>query len=270
MTVGAYIPCHNAAATVAHAVAGLRAQRPAPQRVLVVDDGSTDGSADAARAAGAEVLRLATRSGRGAARRAAHDALAGCGFILCCDAANVLHPDFAGRALAWMDDPRVAAVFGRLVPASSRGAAARWRDRHLLHATAAAQVRRGASLSTWAALVRTDAVARAGGYDASLTQAEDADLGRRLLAAGYDVVHDPRLEATDLRPATRRAVHERYWRWYHTAEATPSAAFLDAARHVWRIFLPRDLRAGDPAAAWISFTAPFAAARHAARKARAG
>jgi len=39
------IPCHNRAHVVADAVASVLAQSPAPARVVVVDDGSSDGSA---------------------------------------------------------------------------------------------------------------------------------------------------------------------------------------------------------------------------------
>lgn len=59
------VPAHDEAATIGRVVAA--AARHAP--VLVVDDGSADGTADLARAAGAEVLRHPRRLGKGAALR---------------------------------------------------------------------------------------------------------------------------------------------------------------------------------------------------------
>ncbi|HEY1250018.1 MAG TPA: glycosyltransferase family 2 protein [Thermoanaerobaculia bacterium] len=63
----ALVPAYGAEATVGAVVRGLRRHVP---RVLVVDDGSADRTADAAREAGAEVLRLATNGGKGTALRA--------------------------------------------------------------------------------------------------------------------------------------------------------------------------------------------------------
>jgi glycosyltransferase involved in cell wall biosynthesis len=62
--LAALIPALDAASSVGDVVARTRAVIP---HVLVVDDGSKDGTADAARAAGAEVLGHASNRGKGAA-----------------------------------------------------------------------------------------------------------------------------------------------------------------------------------------------------------
>lgn len=62
----AVIPCHNEAAAIGRVVTGLR---PWVDAVLVVDDGSTDGTARLAGTAGARVLRQETTGGKGAALR---------------------------------------------------------------------------------------------------------------------------------------------------------------------------------------------------------
>jgi glycosyltransferase involved in cell wall biosynthesis len=67
MKVWALVPVFNEAATIAAVVLGAST---AVATVLVVDDGSTDGTAEAAVAAGAEVMRLDRNGGKGTAIRA--------------------------------------------------------------------------------------------------------------------------------------------------------------------------------------------------------
>jgi len=65
MTVLIVVPVFNEAGTVGEVVAAAQAHG----AVLVVDDGSRDGSADVARRAGADVIRHPQRLGKGEAIR---------------------------------------------------------------------------------------------------------------------------------------------------------------------------------------------------------
>jgi glycosyltransferase involved in cell wall biosynthesis len=62
----AVVPAFNEARSIAEVVGGLRAP---VERVIVVDDGSTDGTAERARAAGADVIVHETNRGKGHAVR---------------------------------------------------------------------------------------------------------------------------------------------------------------------------------------------------------
>jgi glycosyltransferase involved in cell wall biosynthesis len=64
MTILIAIPCYQGASQIADVVRGARATG---HPVLVVDDGSSDGSSPLAEAAGATVLRHASNHGKGAA-----------------------------------------------------------------------------------------------------------------------------------------------------------------------------------------------------------
>lgn len=80
----ALIPAYNEAGHIAEVIAGAQDHLP----VLVVDDGSTDETAERAEDAGAEVLRQQPNQGKGAAlRRGFRHALdAGCEFVVTLDA----------------------------------------------------------------------------------------------------------------------------------------------------------------------------------------
>lgn len=84
----ALVPAYDAEATVGEVVRGLLRSVP---RVLVVDDGSGDATAAAAKRAGAEVLRLAGNGGKGTAIRA------GLARLLASDTTHVAFVDGDGQ-----------------------------------------------------------------------------------------------------------------------------------------------------------------------------
>lgn len=84
MKVVALVPAHDEARSIAAVVTGAL---PHVARVVVVDDGSTDATADIAAAAGAEVIRLARNEGKGTAIRT------GLRSVLTGDATHVLFMD---------------------------------------------------------------------------------------------------------------------------------------------------------------------------------
>ena len=70
------IPAHNEETTIADVVEGVRGSVP-DARILVIDDGSTDATAQAARNAGAEVISHPLQKGNGAAVKTALRAISG-------------------------------------------------------------------------------------------------------------------------------------------------------------------------------------------------
>jgi len=64
------IPAHNEEKTVADVIRGVREHVPAA-RVLVIDDGSTDATAQVAKQAGADVISHPLQKGNGAAIKTA-------------------------------------------------------------------------------------------------------------------------------------------------------------------------------------------------------
>jgi glycosyltransferase involved in cell wall biosynthesis len=115
MRASVVIPCRNASSTVRDAVASAFGQTEPPAEVVVVDDASTDGSADAAREAGARVIRNASRRNAGGARNAGMDATRG-DLLAFLDADAVAPKDWLARARQALEsDPSIAGVGGRIV-----------------------------------------------------------------------------------------------------------------------------------------------------------
>jgi GT2 family glycosyltransferase len=251
-----YVPFCNNGSTVLPALRSLADQRPALEEVFALDDGSTDGGAKLLEANGFRCLRQPGNLGRGAARQRAMLEAKG-ELIVCCDATNILPPDFVSRLLPWFEDPQVAAVYGRIKDPEPRGAVGRWRARHLFKAGESMGVGHRAFLITYGTLMRRSAVIEVGNFDPTLRHSEDAELGQRLLAAGYDIVFDPAAPVLCNVQNTLAQVLERYWRWY--AGPGEEVSWRGYGRNLvfsFKAMVWQDLKAGDPGAAMISLLCP--------------
>lgn len=254
--VSAYVPCFNNAATVGRALESLQRQSPPVAELFLVDDGSSDGSRAVAEKLGVRVVAMERNSGRGPVRARAMDT-AQHELVVCCDATNHLPADFTARALKWFADPKVAAVFGRIWQERATCVSDRWRGRHLFKVQEPMAVKHGALLSTWGCVLRRSAVMQVGNFDRNLRHTEDAELGRRLLAAGFDVVFDPELHVISGVTNTVGQVLERYWRWY--AGTDEEVSFGRYAKQVWyalKVMALQDLRDGDPLSVPVSLYSP--------------
>lgn len=98
-SIAAVIPAYQAAPSVGAVVRGTRTLI---TEVLVMDDGSTDGTADVARAEGARVISFPENRGKGAALRAAFSDLFGRGYqgVITLDADGQHLPEEIPKLLA--------------------------------------------------------------------------------------------------------------------------------------------------------------------------
>jgi glycosyltransferase involved in cell wall biosynthesis len=114
--VGFVVPAYQAEKSVGSVVRELfeaLAADASGAKVVVVDDGSTDGTSEAARAAGAQVIRHEHNRGKGHALRTGFAALvaAGADAAVCVDA-DGQHPPAEAVRLAQLAAPRDALVLG--------------------------------------------------------------------------------------------------------------------------------------------------------------
>ena len=208
-TVGVVVPCKNEVATIERCLRALREQDPPVARIVVVDNGSTDGSLQVAARLADAVVEIAggsisTLRNQGAAALGRVDVLA---FV---DADTEVHPGWLAAGLDALNSG--ADLVGSRTRASgdARWVARRWA------AVEAARAHGGSRVWSQHMLIRADRFAALGGF-AALPTGEDADLSIRTETAGGVVGLVPGMVATHHGfPETYRAFLRRE-RWHTRA-----------------------------------------------------
>ncbi|MEU6179289.1 bifunctional polysaccharide deacetylase/glycosyltransferase family 2 protein [Streptomyces coeruleorubidus] len=219
-----------------------------PVEIIVVDDGSRDGTADIAQSLALANVTVIRRPNGGkpsalntGVLRASHD------LIVMLDADTVFAPSTVGRLVQPFADPRVGAVAGNAKVGNRRRLLGRWQhieyvmgfnlDRRMYDVLRCLPTIPGA-----VGAFRAQAVRDAGMLSAD-TLAEDTDITMALHRAGWEVRYAPDALAWTEAPSSLRELWRQRYRWsYGTMQATwkHRHALLERgpAGHFGRLGLP--------------------------------
>jgi glycosyltransferase involved in cell wall biosynthesis len=213
--ISVYIPAYNVARFLPRSIESVLGQSLAPAEVLVVDDGSTDNSAEIAGRYGAVTLvRHERNCGLAAARNTAFQS-ARFEFVASLDADCVADRAWLANLAPHLADPQVAGVGGALTEGVQVSLADRWRQAHMSQQWGPAPIRNPKILFGCNNIFRRSVVLGVGGYDESMrNNGEDCDLSRRLRARDWQLIYDPSARATHLRSDTTGSILDTYWRWW--------------------------------------------------------
>ncbi|MCA1711163.1 MAG: bifunctional polysaccharide deacetylase/glycosyltransferase family 2 protein [Actinobacteria bacterium] len=216
--VSVLVPAYNEAVGIAQSVRSLAASHYPGLEVVVIDDGSTDGTGDIVEQLGLPNVRVVRQvnGGKAAAlrtgtREASHDVL------VMLDGDTVFEPDTIRALVQPLRNPTVGAVSGNTKVGNRRGLLGRWQhleyvagfnlDRRLLDLLQCITTVPGA-----AGAFRRQAVEQAGGLSTD-TLAEDTDITMAILRTGYQVVHEERARAWTEAPSNVTDLWRQRWRW---------------------------------------------------------
>jgi GT2 family glycosyltransferase len=198
------VPVRNDAAHLKVCLASIMADVSSRDsvEVLVADNGSSDNSAETARAAGARVLTLPGLSVAEIRNRAAQEAHGE--FLAFVDADHQIAPGWIRSALETLTRAGVVAAGAPYHPPIDGTWVQRMYDTFRDHAEGVGDVE---WLGSGNLIVAREAFLAVGGFDAALVTCEDVDLCQRLRARGGRIVRDSRLRTTHFGdPATIRAL----------------------------------------------------------------
>jgi glycosyltransferase involved in cell wall biosynthesis len=191
--ISVVIPCYNAEAYLAEAIASVRAQSRSVEEIIVVDDGSTDGSAALAASLGVILIRSPANGGESAARNLGIAASRG-DLIAFLDADDWWEPRHLEIVAGLLDEFPAADV------AFSRERFEGGPEHGFVYPPDVVPPRRvqrllmrlfeGNPIPHSSAVVRREALARVGGYDTAVRYTADYDLWLRLALSTEFVASD--------------------------------------------------------------------------------
>lgn len=262
------IPAFNAAATIDAALSSLRAQSLTGWRAIVVDDGSTDGTAALVDGFGDPRVRLIRQTNAGvSAARNRGLAEAEDGTVLFLDADDTLHPVALERLAAALGrDAEAVAAFGTVVRVRPDGRPQPGQKplhRHVYPSgdVLGAMLRSG-FLNVGQVLVRTDAARAVGGFRTDLRLSEDWEFLIRLAAVGLFRFIGPVPQVLDHRLSPGGAARALAADWNnHEPFLAALRGNADLARRLGKSRWRRSLRAAQASVLWETGRVNFCARR---------
>ena len=290
MTIGVVIVTFESAALVPRLVAALAAQTRRPDRVIVVDNASRDGTRDAlasvlpASGLAAQVMPLDANTGFAHANNRAVAALDDCDYVALLNPDAFPEPDWlAALAAAAVRHPGAGSFASRLMrdggPAILDGAGdvyhvsgVAWRHGHglpLSEVPDALEVREVFSACAAAALYRRADWVAVGGFDERyFCYVEDVDLGFRLRLHGRTCWYVPDAVASHVGSAAA-GVGSAFAVYHGHRNATWTFVKNMPGRLAWR-YAPSHLFAAVAGVVWFAWRGQIAAYLRAKRDAIAG
>lgn len=214
------IPAYNEAKVIARTLESVLQSTYRNFRVLVVDDGSTDGTAAIAREVSRNDPRVCVTSKPNGGKCSALNRgfrQAWEKYIVTIDADTLILPETLGHLIGPLADSSIDAVCGNVQVGRVKRLLTRLQDveyvtcqnydRRAFEALNCISVVPGAT-GAW----RRDSVLRAGGYSAD-TLTEDADLTLTLLRQGAKIIYAPHARSITEAPRDARSLFKQRFRW---------------------------------------------------------
>lgn len=205
------IPVHNDKKNLVRCLDALSASSCERYEVIVMDDASTDDTAEAAEALGARVIRLERNMGPAGARNLGARHAAG-EYLMFVDADVLVNETTLQRVIeSFEKNPEIDAVFGSYDnKPDHRGLFSQYRNlfHHFIHQTSKADA---STFWSGCGAVRKDVFLKHGGFDVNYARPciEDIDLGIRLTKAGHRIMLNREVQAKHLK-------HWTFWKMVKT------------------------------------------------------
>lgn len=216
------IPCFNGENFLSNNIASIINQSRIPDEILVVDDGSTDCSAEIARNFNqVKLIRHKSNLGLAESRNTALKNSSG-NIIVYVDADTTSHPNLIETLLKGYSEEKVAGVGGRGIEINGlphdgkiSNIFNQWRNLHASQGFGEEFIYGVNMLWGLCSSYRTEVLKTAGGFDPVYkTNGEDVDIGIKINNLGFKLVYTPDAIVYHKRNDDSDSLREMLFRWY--------------------------------------------------------
>jgi rhamnosyltransferase len=257
LVISVVIPVKNGGAGLTSCLEAIRAQRIDEEvEIVVVDSGSTDGSAEAAREQGARVCQIMLDPfSHGAARNLGAAAAAG-------EVLAFLSQDAVPASELWLaqlvaplrHDPRVAGVYGRQLPNTHASPP----ESYFLNFLYGGEPRRQQARSPSQLSMMTTLFSNVNSaiprslwkrfpFVEDIVMSEDQEWSGRMLLAGYVIAYEPAAAVTHSHRYTMSAAFRRFF----DSGASSSRCYLAGRRSATRVLRSEAVRYASGELSWL-------------------
>jgi len=241
--ISLYIPCYNAALFLGRVVEGVMAQNYPLCEVLIIDDGSTDGTVNLAEALGKgsiyplRVIRHGHNQGLGAARNTGVREARGT-LVASLDADVVPASDWLEKLVMEMQKSNAAGVGGNLIESNLTRLPDRWRTAHMSQNWGEYRRENPPFLYGSNTLFHRHVLLGAGLYDIRCrTNAEDVKICEKIRDR-HKLIYTPLGRCIHLRRDLLSDILNIFWKWHWYGNYSPVTLKLTLysnRRHLTRI-----------------------------------
>jgi glycosyltransferase involved in cell wall biosynthesis len=211
--VGIYIPCFNSAETIKLCLEAVFKQTAAPKEVVIVDDGSTDETAEIVSRYPIRLIRHKENRGLAAARNTALKNI-DTEFVASLDSDCLPQENWLEKLLNKFISPQIAGAGGMLTERYSSCVFDSWRAVHMRQHWGKEETSPEFLFGSNTLFLKA-ALIEAGCYNEDLkNNYEDVDICRRLKKNGYSFVYGPGAVVQHLKRDDIYSLLNSYWQWH--------------------------------------------------------
>ncbi|MBU1998453.1 MAG: glycosyltransferase family 2 protein [Candidatus Omnitrophota bacterium] len=252
--VSLYIPCFNAGAYLKKTLDSVFRQNYPIDEVMIIDDGSTDCTADIAKEFPVKIISHVSNLGLAEARNTAFKEARN-EFVAALDADCIAHPEWLSELMRYFNSDKIAGVGGMLIDKNFLNVANRWRCTHMLQHWGNDIVYDPPFLSGSNNVMRKSVLKKTGYYSKKFkTNYEDVDISKRIYGFGFRLVYNSNAQVEHIKIDNIKSVLQGFWlRQYYSrnnitdkntamSRVINAFSYLEKHHDIAAYFLEEDMR----------------------------